>query len=226
MFTLRLWKIVVALALASILAAGCMTREQFQEGRDKAAQGLETARETLDSVKASQEAALAEAARLEIVRKAAVDAGDLIAAADAASLRDAYTEAADKMTQTIAGASEAIETGERLLDSLDEQLAEWDAGGSGVPVVDEIGSVVLPFVPPPYRAPAVLGFGLIAAGLRAWQSRKALNSLAKSSVKLAEKHPEVASAIAAEKQMLDEKQTPTAKRAIDAAQGKAKALPI
>lgn len=226
MFTLRSSLIVVALALAFILAPGCATRENVEAGRDKAAQGVDIARQTLEDARAAEEAAWAEAERLEAVRQGAIAAGDLIAAEDAASLRDAYKEAAGIFTETIGQAAEIVETGETMLAAFDAQLEQWDSGGSGVPLVDEIGAVVLPFVPQPYQGPAVLAFGVIGIALRAVQSRRALNSLAKGSVKLAEKHPEVANAIAAEKAMLDQKQTKTAKRAIDAAQGKATALPI
>jgi len=86
--------------------------------------------------------------------------------------------------------------------------------------LDQALGIVMPFIPEPFRSPLVLGTGVVAAVLRNKQLGDGLSSLAQSTVKLAQKSPQVADAIKTHEVMLRQTQTRTAKRAIDKAQGK------
>lgn len=111
---------------------------------------------------------------------------------------------------------------DNLADARDElEAARQQAEQTGI--VDTIAGYALPFIPPPYQQLVLLGLpiaGLIERWGKAKRSGKALDSLAKSTVNLANDNWHVRQAIENNRYKLANTQTPLAKKAIDKAQGK------
>lgn len=105
---------------------------------------------------------------------------------------------------------------------IDELLAALEAARAKLRRVEsspvrEISSTIAPFLPPPWNEVVVVGGGLLALVLRSIALKRAAKSIA-SSIEAAPNIP--ASAFDADRPILDAIQTPTAKRIVDAVQGK------
>lgn len=200
------------LTLVIVGGKGCMTFEQAQATRDTVAVGVEHGDALAASLAEERDAALA---RAEAAEQAADAARAEAERATAAKIQTAI----DKVDEYLAPAREN-------LVAWDKALANWDEASSGAGLVGEIGETVLPFLPLSWQAPGVMVLGIGGVLARLIQKSNGLNSLARSTVKLADEHPEVAEAIKASSSLLDKIQNRAAKAAIDAAQGKKAALPV
>jgi hypothetical protein len=200
------------LALAVFSGNGCMTEQQARGIRDSVAIGVDTGDGLAASLAEEREAALARAQAAEAALDTARAEAEL---ATAAKLQDTMDEV-----------NEWLAPAKANLAAWDEALTDWDSASSGAGIVGQIGSSVLPFLPPGWQAPAVMVLGIGGALARAMNRSGALKSLAGSTVKLAETSPEARAAFEAGADLLNKLQNPAAKAAIDAAQGTKKSLPI
>lgn len=115
---------------------------------------------------------------------------------------------------SIAAAEKALDAAHRILDD-----------PTGGPISEAVG-VVAPFVPEPYRLPLVLAAGLAASIARGIQLRRAGRAVASGVQKAIGADPELAARFHAQAARVASEQTPLAKRLVDEAQGKKRALPI
>lgn len=131
-------------------------------------------------------------------------------------LADPTLAPADKqaLQEFVTLANAQLKTNGDALAKLDDAIAKYQNP------LDTALSYVMPFVPEPFRSPITIGVGAVTLLLRNKQLSDGLGSLAQSTVKLAQKSPQVADAIKTHEVMLRQTQTRTAKRAIDKAQGK------
>lgn len=191
---------------------GCMSEEQARGIRDTVAVGVDTG----DAL----------AAGLTEERDAALQRAEAAEAALDAARAEAERATAAKLQQSLDAVNEYLEPAKANLAAWDEALENWDEASAGAGMVGEIGSTVLPFLPPGTQAPAVMVLGVGGAMLRAWNRASGLKSLANSTVKLAEENPTANDAFKAGAELLRKMQNPAARAAIDAAQGQKKSLPI
>lgn len=131
-------------------------------------------------------------------------------------LADPTLAPADKqaLLDFVAQANAQLKTNGDAIAKLDDAIAKYQN-----PLDTALG-YVMPFIPEPFRSPVTIGVGAIGLLLRNKQLSDGLGSLAQSTVKLAQKSPQVADAIKTHEVMMRQTQTKAAKRAIDKAQGK------
>lgn len=211
------WLSVLAGAVLAYLvmaSPGCSTlsREDAQAMRDDTAAGIE------------EGTALRGTLALELAEtRVRLDAA--IAEADEARA-EAERKNAELLETSIARVDSFLEPASASLEVWDTALATWDSQGDGAALIQTIGSKVLPFLPVEFQAPGLLVVSIGGAVWRLMQRSKSLNSLARSTVVLADKVPAVKDAISANADMLRVLQSTGAKAAVDAAQGKKLALPV
>lgn len=199
---------------------GCVSREDLVDARDTTATILNETRAALEETRQAEADARAKALELALELEQAQLDGDTKKAEALAAQIEGYKTFADGLGKQAEAADAVIVKAEGIVTALDAQIAEWDAGGAQLPILDTVGDTLLPFLPPQYQTPAVMaiaGLGLIG---RLIQRSNALNSLSKSVVKLADNSPAVRDAISSNAATLNQIQTKTAKKAIDKAQAK------
>lgn len=212
----KMTPLLAGAALAAILlrGPGCtsMSREDAQANRDEAAVWVGAGTDLRADLSGQLDAARM---RLED-------------ALDALEMQRAAAEQANiaLLEVSIARADEWLAPAGAVLAAWDEKLETWDEGQGGAQLIGQIGGAVLPFLPPGWQAPAVLILGIGGSLARAANRSKALNSLAASTVKLADRDPTAKELFASNADALRQTQTPGARAAIDAAQGKRSRLPI
>lgn len=107
-------------------------------------------------------------------------------------------------------------------ESIDNTLAALDAARAKLREIEaspvrSVANTIAPFLPAPWNEVAVFGGGLLALVLRSIALKRAARSIAAS----IEASPSIpAAAFDADKPILDAIQTPTARRIVDAVQGK------
>jgi hypothetical protein len=189
-------------ALTILVTLGaCVTQEDVQKARDTTAIVVEETQALFDSVREERDAALLRAEQAVITRD--------IARAEAESLFAA------QLDERLGDIQMTLDMGNEALERFDESLANWEGPGG---LLQSFGEMALPFVPAPAQGGVVTALGIGGLIVRLVQKSKGLNSLALSTVKLAEKNESVARAIQDNAEMLRDKQSGAARKAIDSAQ--------
>lgn len=189
---------------------------------------------TLDEAKGHREALATEiqigddlAASLAEERDAALLRAEKAEAALDEARAEAEQATAKMLGDRLADVNEYLAPQREVLAKWDERIANWDdSQPNDLGFLTDVGSTLLPFLPAPTQGPAVLVVGVAGVLGRLLNRSKALNSLAASTVKLANDHPEVATAIKAAGATLRSIQSSGARNAVDAAQGKTIKLPV
>lgn len=205
---------VICAVLMIPFGGGCgVTKEEAQGHRDVLAGEIEVGQDLVASLEEERDAALARAdAAEQAEREAQAEAERAVAA---------------MLEERIEDVNAYLAPQEEVLAAWDERIANWDeTQANDLGLITDAGAAILPFLPAPAQGPAVLGVAVAGVIGRLLNRSKALNSLAESTVKLANENPEVSSAIKGAAATLRSIQTAGARKAVDAAQGKGVKIPV